>query len=309
MLIESRYALFRGKIGPIEEAKVSILAAVVNYGLAVFEGIRAYWVPEREELLVFRLSDHVDRLRRNGRILFMDLPMSPDEVAACAIELLTKEGIRGDAYLRPLLYKAAPELGPRVHDSPCELSMFATPLSRYANTADGIRVIVSSWRRTSDNAIPPRGKIAGSYVNAALAKSEAVLGGADEAILLTQDGAVSEGTVSNLFLVRDGQLVTPPVTAGILEGITRRTVLTLAQDLGLDVLERTVERSELYVADEVFLCGTAMELAPVIEVDHRPVGDGVPGALTRRLANEFNDVVHELCPRHQDWCTAVTVGH
>jgi branched-chain amino acid aminotransferase len=187
--------------------------------------------------------------------------------------------------------------------------MFATPLSRYANTADGIRAIVSSWRRTSDNAIPPRGKIAGSYVNAALAKSEAVLGGADEAILLTHDGAVSEGTVSNLFLVRDGQLVTPPVTAGILEGITRRTVLTLARDLGLDVLERTVERSELYVTDEVFLCGTAMELAPVIEVDHRPVGDGVPGALTRRLANEFDDVVHGRCPRHQDWCTAVTVGH
>jgi branched-chain amino acid aminotransferase len=239
----------------------------------------------------------------------MDLPIPPEEVAARAIELLTKEGIRGDAYIRPLLYKAAPELGPHVHDSPCELSMFATPLSRYANTADGIRATVSSWRRTSDNAIPPRGKIAGSYVNAALAKSEAVLGGADEAILLTHDGAVSEGTVSNLFLVRDGQLVTPPVTAGILEGITRRTVLTLARDLGLDVLERTVERSELYVADEVFLCGTAMELAPVIEVDHRPVGDGAPGALTRRLANEFDDAVHGRCARHRDWCTAVTVGH
>ncbi len=307
MLIESRYAFFGGEIRPIEEAKISILAAVVNYGLAVFEGIRAYWIPERQESLIFRLGDHVDRLRRNGRILLMDLPLTPDGAAKVAAELLAREGIRGDAYIRPLLYKSAPEIGPHVHDSPCELSMFVTPLSRYADTSEGIRVVVSSWRRIADAAIPPRGKISGSYVNAALAKSEAALAGADDAILLSEDGSVSEGTVSNLFLVRAGHLITPPVTAGILEGITRQSVLALAEDLGLPIAERPVQRSELYVADEAFLCGTAMELAPVVEVDHRAVGDGVPGPITRRLAQAFDDAVHGRSRRHADWCTAVPI--
>ncbi len=305
MQIESRYAFFNGDIRPIEEARISILAAVVNYGLAVFEGIRTYWIPEREESLAFRLGDHVERLRRNGRILLMDLPMTPVEVAEVLVKLVQREGVRGDAYVRPLLYKAAPEIGPHVHDSPCELSMFVTPLSRYADTSDGIRVVVSSWRRTSDASIPPRGKITGSYVNAALAKSEAALAGADDAILLSEEGTVSEGTVSNLFLVRDGRLITPPVTAGILEGITRQSVLTLADDLGLPIVERPVHRSELYVADEAFLCGTAMELAPVVEVDRRPVGDGVPGPISRRLARAFDDAVHGRSSRHADWCTAI----
>ncbi len=309
MLIESRYAFFGGAIRPIEEAKISILAAVVNYGLAVFEGIRAYWIPEREESLIFRLGDHLERLRRNGRILLMDLPLTLGAAEKVVTGLVAKEGIRGDAYIRPLLYKAAHEIGPHVHDSPCELSMFVTPLSRYVNTSNGIRVVVSSWRRIRDAAIPPRGKISGSYVNAALAKSEATLGGADDAILLSEDGSVSEGTVSNLFLVRAGRLITPPVTAGILEGITRQSVLTLAEELGLPVAERTVERSELYVADEAFLCGTAMELAPIIEVDRRPVGEGVPGPITRRLVQEFGDAVHGRSRRHADWCTAVPFRH
>ncbi len=307
MLIESRYAFFEGRIRPIDEARISILAAAVNYGLAVFEGIRAYWPDERDALLVFRLRDHLERLRSNGRILLMDLPMTLDEAAAAVMTLLAKEGIRGDAYVRPLLYKSAHEIGPRLHDSPCKLSMFVTPLSRYAETSNGIRVVVSSWRRISDAAAPPRGKIAGTYVNAALAKSEAALAGADDAILLGEDGTVSEGTVSNLFLVRGGRLVTPPVAAGILEGITRQSVLTLAGDLGIPVEERSVSRSELYVADEVFLTGTAMELAPVIEIDRRPVGNGAPGDVTRRLARSFDDAVHGRSLAHSDWCTPVKI--
>jgi branched-chain amino acid aminotransferase len=306
MLIESRYAFFAGRICPIEEARISILAAVVNYGLAVFEGIRAYWVPETEEWLIFRLADHMERLRRNGRILLMDLPIAPGEAAEAAAELVIREGVRGDVYIRPLLFKSGHEIGPHVHDSPCELSMFVTPLARYVNTSDGIRAAVSSWRRVSDTAIPPRGKIAGSYVNAALAKSEAVLAGADEAILLSEDGAVCEGTVSNLFLVRSGRLITPPVTAGILEGITRQSILALAEDLGLAADERSVERSELYVADEVFLCGTATEVAPVIEVDRRRIGEGVPGPITRRLARAFDDAAHGRSPRRAEWCTPVS---
>lgn len=196
-----------------------------------------------------------------------------------------------------------------MHDSPCELSVFVTPLSRYVDTARGIRAIVSSWRRIGDCTIPPRGKITGGYVNAALAKSEAILAGADDAILLTEAGAVSEGTVSNLFLVRGDRLITPPATAGILEGITRQSVLTLAGDAGIEVVERVVERSEFYVADEVFLTGTATELAPVIEVDRRPVGAGVPGPITRKLSREFDDAVHGRSRRHGDWCTAVPLGH
>jgi branched-chain amino acid aminotransferase len=308
MLIESRYAFFGGKVCPIEEAKISILAAVVNYGLGVFEGIRAYWVAEREEWLVFRLEDHLERLRRNGRILLMDSPITPSVAADAVAELLIREGIRGDAYIRPLLFQSSPEIGPHVHNAPCELSMFVTPLSRYVNTSDGIRAVVSSWRRVSDVAIPPRGKISGSYVNAALAKSEAVFAGADDAILLSQDGAVSEATVSNLFLVRSERLITPPVTAGILEGITRESILALAEDLGMTVIERAVERSELYVADEVFLCGTATEVAPVIEIDRRRIGEGAPGPVTRRLSQAFDDAVHGRSRRHTDWCTPVSPG-
>lgn len=307
MLIESRYAYFDGKIRPIDEAKVSILAAVVNYGLAVFEGIRAYWAPEESALLVFRLRDHLERLRQNGRMLLMDLPLSVDEASSTVAALLAREGLRGDAYIRPLLYKAAHEIGPRLHDSPCALSMFVTPLERYANTADGLRVMVSSWRRCADAAIPPRGKITGGYVNAALAKSEAALAGLDDALLLGDDGNISEATVSNLFLVRKGRLVTPHVAAGILEGITRDSLLALAGDLGLRVEERTVSRSELYVADEIFLCGTAMEIAPVIEVDRRPVGNGAPGPVTKALARAFDNAAHGRCAARRGWCTPVAL--
>lgn len=308
MLIESRHAFFEGRVRPIEEARVSILSAVVNYGLAVFEGIRAYWIPERSDVFVFRLDDHIERLRRNGRILMMDLPLPPEEVAAAVAGLLVAEGLRGDTYIRPLLYKAAHEIGPRVHDSPCELSIFATPLERYVDTARGVRAVVSSWRRTGDSMIPPRGKITGGYVNAALAKSEAVLAGADDAILLTDAGTVSEATVSNLFLVRDGRLITPPVTAGILEGITRHTVLALAAEARIDVVERAIERSELYIADEIFLTGTATEIAPVVEIDRRPVGTGAAGPVASKLSRDFDDVAHRRSSRHADWCTPIHIG-
>ncbi len=307
MEIKNRYAYFEGRIVPIGDAKVSIMTSALNYGLAVFEGIRAYWDPAQGRLLVFRLHDHLERFWQNGRILCMEPPVTRQAVAAAMAELLQREAFRGDVYLRPLLYKSTCEIGPRVHDNRCDVSVFATPLDRYVNTEDGIKVIVSSWRRVSDAAIPPRGKISGSYVTAALSKSEALLAGADEAVLLNENGAVSEGTVSNLFLVRDGVLITPPISAGILEGITRRTVLTLAAELGLEVVERTVLRSELYVADEVMLTGTATELAPVIEVDRRPVGDRTPGPIVRRLAKAFDAAAHGRSERHTDWCTPVTL--
>ncbi|MEN6370304.1 MAG: branched-chain amino acid transaminase [Thermotogota bacterium] len=307
MQIQSRHAYFEGRIVSIENAKVSIMTAALNYGLAVFEGIRAYWDRAQERLLVFRLADHLDRFWQNGRILFMEPPVSREVLTDAMAELLRHEAFRGDVYLRPLLYKSTCEIGPRVHDSGCDVSIFATPLDRYVNTQDGIAAIVSSWRRVGDAAIPPRGKISGSYVTAALSKSEALLAGVDEALLLNESGSVSEGTVSNLFIVRDGVLITPPISAGILEGITRRTVLTLASELGIEVAERAVLRSELYAADEVMLTGTATELAPVVEVDRRPVGDRTPGPIVRRLAKAFDDVAHGRSDRHTDWCTPVSL--
>ncbi|MEW5826029.1 MAG: branched-chain amino acid transaminase [Candidatus Bipolaricaulota bacterium] len=309
MKIESRFAWFGRRIVPIDEARISILSSSVNYGLAVFEGIRAYWLKDRAEALVFRLADHIERLRRNARILFMDLPLADEEVADAVLALLAEEAIRGDAYVRPLLYRADHELGPCAHIGSSELSMFATPLARYANVTDGVRVVVSSWRRTGDASIPPRGKIAGSYVNAALAKSEAILAGADDAILLGSDGTVSEATVSNLFAVRGGRLVTPPVSAGILEGITRDTVIVLARELGLEVVERAMGRSELYVADELFLVGTATEVAPVVEIDRRAVGNGKPGPVACRLADALDEVVHGRSAKHASWCRPVPVAN
>jgi branched-chain amino acid aminotransferase len=307
MKIESRYGFFEGRVVPINDARISILAAAVNYGIAVFEGIRAYWSPERGSTLVFRLDEHIERLFRNGRILFMESPLSLQQLRDAIAELLKKEGFRCDTYIRPLLYKSEHEIGPKLHGLACQLSIFSTPLDRYLNTEAGISAVVSTWRRIGDCAIPPRAKIAGSYVNASLAKTEALLSGADEAILLSEDGTASEGTVSNLFMVRGEELITPPVTAGILEGITRASVLRLASELGIRTVERPIQRSELYVADELFLCGTATEVAPVIEIDRRPVAGGRPGDITRRLRERFSEVVHGRCEEHADWCTPIEV--
>lgn len=305
MDLESRYAYFSGRIVPIEQAKVSVMTTALNYGTGVFEGIRAYWCEDRGDLLIFRLEKHIERLRRNGKILMMELPVSDAELIEIIIELLRKEAFQTDAYIRPLLFKSGCEICPRVHDNPCDLTVFTSPLGRYVNTSDGITAVVSSWQRMSDTVIPPRGKITGSYVNASLSKSEAQEAGVDEAILLTRDGTVSEASAANLFLVRDGALITPPVHADILEGITRDALVTLAREAGIEVVERLIQRSELYVADEVLLCGTAVEVAPVIEIDHRPVADRAPGPVTQQLAEAFDACVHGRSSIHSSWSTPV----
>jgi len=305
MAIENRYAFFDGEIVPIERAKISIMTSAFNYGTAIFEGLRGYWSDEAERLYVFRLHEHIERLRRNGRILMMDLPHPVAEIEHAVVRLLRKEAFREDVYVRPLLYKSACEIGPRIHGDPCALAIFAAPFGRYLDTKNGIAACVSSWRRLADNAIPPRGKITGAYVDSALAKSEAILNGFDEAILLSEEGLVSEATAANLFLVRNRELITPPVTADILEGITRATLIALAREDGIPVVERSVHRSELYVADEIFLCGTASEVAPVIEVDRRAVADGVPGGITRTLAARFEDLVRGRSEDSRGWLTAV----
>lgn len=306
MTIKCRYAFFGGEIVPIERARISIMTSAFNYGTAIFEGVRGYWSEEEQRINLFRLSDHLRRLQQNGMILLMELPLPIAEIERAIVQLVKREEFREDVYIRPLLYKSACEIGPKIHNTPCSLAIFATPFGRYLDTENGVTACVSSWRRNSDNSIPPRAKITGAYVDSALAKSEAIQNGFDEAILLTNDGLVSEATAANLFLVRDGTLMTPPVTADILEGITRLTLISLSEELGFTVIERPINRTELYIADEVFLCGTATEVTPVIEIDHRPVGDGMPGEITRAISRRFDDVVHERSDAHNDWLTPIS---
>ncbi|MCR4405006.1 MAG: branched-chain amino acid transaminase [Candidatus Acetothermia bacterium] len=301
----NRYAFFRGKIVPISEAKVSIMTSALNYGTGVFEGIRAYWNEEEEQLYIFRLREHFERFLRNCRLLLIDLPYTVEQLCALAVELLQREGFRRDVYIRPLAYKSSEVIGVRLHDLESGCAIFAVPFGEYIDRPGGARVMVSSWRRLSDNAIPPRNKITGAYVNSALAKSEAHLNGFDDALMLTEDGHLSEGSAANLFLVRDGRLITSPVSDEILEGITRATVLQFAQDLGIEALERRIDRSEIYVADEAFLCGTAVGIVPLIEVDRRPIGTGTPGRISTELRSLYQATVRGMEPRYRRWCTPV----
>lgn len=303
-MVKSRFAFFRGEIRPIEEAKVSVMTSALNYGTAVFEGIRAFWNEEERELFVFRMPDHYARLLRSARILLIDLPYGVEDLCRITLDLLRREGFREDVYIRPLAFKSSEEIGVRLHNLESDLAIFALPFKAYLPEG-GIRAMVSSWRRVEDNAIPARAKITGAYVNSALAKTEAYLAGFDEAIVLNEDGQVAEGSAENLFLVRDGTLITPPITANILEGITRDTVMALARDLGLPVVERPVDRSELYVAEEVFLTGTAAGLAPVVEIDGRRIGTGKPGPIFGRLRDLYEQVVRGKHRKYRNWCTPV----
>jgi len=301
-----KYAFFGGEIVPIQDAKISIMTHAFNYGTGCFEGIRAYWNDQEDQLLVFRMAEHYRRFRQSAHILRMQLPYSVEQLGEVTLDLLRREAYRQDVYIRPLAYKSSEGVGVRLHDLEDSVAVFATPFGRYVEKEEGADVLVSSWRRNADNAIPARAKVTGAYVNSALAKTEAVLNGYDEAIVLNQDGHVSEGSAENLFLVRDGRLVTPPVTENILEGITRATVIQLAcEELGLDTVERPVDRTELYVADELFLCGTGVQVAAIASVDRRPVGDGKMGPNVKRIRELYFDVVRGRVPRYRHWCTPV----
>ena len=303
-MAKNRFAFFRGEIRPIQEAKISVMTSAFNYGTGVFEGIRAFWNAEEGELFAFRMREHYVRLLRSARVLLIDLPYTVEDLCRITVELLQREGFREDVYIRPIAYKASEEIGVRLHNLASDLAIFAVPFQAYLPEG-GIRAMVSSWRRVEDNAIPARAKITGAYVNSALAKTEAYLAGFDEAIVLNEDGQVAEGSAENLFLVREGVLVTPPITANILEGITRDTVIALARDLGIPVVERPVDRTELYLAEEVFLTGTAAGLAPVVEIDRRRIGTGKPGPIFTQLRDLYERIVRGKEPRYRAWCTPV----
>ena len=299
------WAYFHGDFVPLADAKISVMTHAFNYGTAVFEGVRCYWNAEQEQLYGLDLLAHYQRIHRSARLLQLGLVPTAEELVAITVELLRRNAFREDAYIRPIVYKSSETIGVRLHNLDTDLTIFAVPFGKYIDTEAGIRAQVSTWRRTDDNAIPARSKITGSYVNGALAKSEAQMNGYDEALMLTQEGHVSEGSAENLFIVRDGILITPPGSDNILEGITRQHVITMAGDMGILVKERSIDRTELYVADEVFLCGTGAQLAPVVEVDRRPIGSGKVGPITRRLHNLYFDAVRARSDAYRDWLTPV----
>ena len=299
------WAYFRGEFVPLRDANINVMTHAFNYGTAVFEGIRAYWNAEQEQLFALDLVPHYDRIRQSARLLMMDVRHTSQELADATIEILRRDGLREDVYVRPLVYKSSETIGVRLHNLDSDVTIFAIPFGQYIDTDGGIRAQVSSWRRTDDNSIPARGKITGAYVNGAFAKSEAQLNGYDEAIVLTQDGHVSEGSAENLFMVKQGVLFTPPTPDNILEGITRSRLLGVAADLGIGVEQRSIDRTELYGADEVFLCGTGAQVSPVIEIDRRMIGDGRPGPITRRLTTTYFDAIHGRLDAYRSWLTPV----
>jgi branched-chain amino acid aminotransferase len=299
-------ALFRNRIRPYAKAKLGLLTHALNYGTGVFAGIRGYWNQKEKKLYVFRLADHVRRLHESARLLRMDLPLSEKATAAALLKLLRAEGLREDCYIRALAFYSDEVIGVRLHGLKPVLAAVAVPFGLYIDKAEGAHCTVSSWRRPDDNVIPPRGKITGSYANSALAKSDAELAGFDEAILLNCDGHVSEGSGENIFLIRRGIAVTPSLDQSVLEGITRRSLITLLrEELGLTVEERPVERGELYLADEIFLTGTAAQITAVTRIDHRPIGSGQMGPVTKRLRSLFFNVVRGRSPKYRPWCTPV----
>ena len=297
---------FEGAYVPLADARVSIMTHAFMYGTATFEGIRGYWNADDETLYGLFLREHLERIRASARILLMDDIPSVDELAGIVIETVRRNGFREDVYVRPSFYKSTRAIGVRLHHLEHELYVLTLPFGDYIDTEHGVRLMTSSWRRNADEAIPARGKIVGGYVNMAFQKSEAELNDFDEALVLTPDGHASEASAANLFMVRDGVVITPPVSDDILEGITRRAMIQLAQDQGLAVEVRSVDRSELYVADEVFLCGTGVQVSPVVEVDHRKVGSGAVGPVALALKSLYFDAVRGRRPEYRHWLTPIS---
>lgn len=303
--LEDLIAYFEGDWVPLRDARVSIMTHAFMYGTATFEGIRGYWNAEQGTLYGLFVREHMERIRNSARMLLMENLPSVEELTRIVLETVRRNGFREDVYIRPSFYKSTRAIGVRLHHLEHELYVITTPFGNYIDIEKGVRVMTSTWRRNADEALPARGKIVGGYVNMAFQKSEAELNGFDEALVLTPDGHASEASAANLFVVRDGTLLTPPVSDDILEGVTRKAILTLARDLGIPVEVRSIDRSELYVCDEVFLCGTGVQVSPVIEVDHRPVGSGEVGPLARRISERYFAAVRGNLPEYRSWLTPI----
>jgi branched-chain amino acid aminotransferase len=299
-------AYFKGNFVPIEEANINIMNHSFMYGTAVFEGIRAYWNEQEEELYIFRLREHFERMADSMKIMYLETKYTVDELVKITVELLRRNAPRTDTYIRPAAYKTAHRVGPSLDNNPSDICMFTVPFGDYFHGAEGLKVQVSSWRRVEDNAIPARAKIVGAYANTALAKTDAVMAGFDECIVLSENGHVSEGSAMNIFMVKRGQLITTPTTENILEGITRGSIMEIAeQELGLNTVSRTIDRSELYTADELFFCGTGAQIAPIIEVDKRKIGDGRSGSISNQVKDKYIAICRGENAKYHKWLTPV----
>ncbi len=295
-----------GRFMRYDDAKVGLLTHGLQYGTGCFEGVRGFWNAADEQLYLLQLADHYERLAQSARILMIDLPHATAELCEITVELCRRNELRTDSYIRPFAYKANEDVGVRLHGVKDALGIVAIPFDRYIDASGGLKCAVSSWRRVDDTMAPARGKITGIYVNSALAKTEAVMNGFDEAIMLSAEGHVCEGSAENIFVVRRGVLYTPDPSQNILEGVTRRAVMTLASaELGLRVVERPIDRSELYVAEELFITGSAAGIQWIASVDRRPVGDGERGPIAGALIDLYDRAIRGRMPAYASWLTKV----
>jgi branched-chain amino acid aminotransferase len=296
---------FEGEWVAMRDAKVSVMTHAFMYGTATFEGIRAYWNADQGKLYGLKVREHVERIRQSCRILFMKDVPSVDELTGLIVETVRRNGFREDVYIRPSFYKSTRAIGVRLHDLDNQLYIVALPFGNYIDTESGVRVMTSTWRRNADEALPARGKIVGGYVNMAFQKTEAELNGFDEAVVLTADGHVNEASAANIFMVRDGVALTPPVNDDLLEGVTRKALLELLANEGIPTEIRSIDRSELYVADEAFLCGTGVQVSPIVEIDHRPIGSGEIGPIGRIVRDRYFEAVRGKLPEYSHWLTPI----
>lgn len=300
------WVFYEGEYVRYHDVHLGLMTHALHYGTAVFEGIRAYWNKKREQLFLLQGAAHYERMRRSASVMRMQLPYSTEELVNFTLALLRRNEYKSDVYVRPLLYTSSEEIGVRLHNLDRGFFIYSTPFGNYVEIEGGIRCMVSSWRRVPDQSLPARAKVSGAYAQSALAKSEAVEGGFDEAIVLAVDGHVSEGSAENIFMLKEGVFVTPPVTDDILEGVTRQLLIKMIKDeLNLQVIERSIDRTELYTCDELLMCGTGAQISPVVEVDRRAVGNGKVGEFTQELQNIYFNAVRGETPKYKDWTIPV----
>jgi len=306
--LETNWCYFKGEIMPLADAKVSVATHALNYGTACFEGIRAYWNNDQQQMYVLKMREHYQRFLRNCGLIKIKLNQTVEDLCNITLEVLRKNQYKQDVYIRPLAFKATPTIKLMLSGLEDEVTIYTFPMGNYVDISSGLNVSISSWQRINDNAIPARGKICGAYVNSALAVDDALQAGFDEAIFLTKDGNVSEGSSCNLFIIRGKELITPAVTEDILEGITRAAIIELVsaeEDLGLRVIERPIDRSELYQADEVFFCGTGVQVSPVTRIDDRAIGNGTPGKFTLEIQKRYFAAARGDNDKYMHWVTPV----
>lgn len=301
----TEYVYMDGEYIEKEKATIPVMTHAFLYGTGIFEGIRAYYNKEENQLYAFRVPEHYERLVRSAKIMHMEPGHTIQEFCDITKDLIKKNAYRQNCYIRPNLYKSAQKIGPGLLNNPDTFMIFTLAMEDYIDTSKGLKVCVSNWRRNSDNAIPPRAKVTGAYANTALIVTDARLAGFDDAIVLTEDGVVTEGSAMNLFVIIDGKLVTSNTTDNILQGVTRNTIIQLAKDLDIEVEERVIDRTELYIADEAFYCGTGAQVSPITSIDNRPLGDGKVGPIASKLQKLYFDVVCGRVPKYKKWCMPI----